>query len=185
MRKLLASLPVLAWLVSASLNLCLRSLLNAAGATVLVPLVSVADRAGRDVVSDVTGFAVVFAWGLVSALLIEPTKAAAHAARRSTALYSLLVAYQFVLFADTIRAHAFDWWRWLLSLTGIVVLPAFPGVQDVPSFHFPWMSCVVAVATAIAVFRSLPNGDHQADATAATPELDPPPALPRERTSSG
>jgi hypothetical protein len=169
MRMLLASLPVLGWLISVSLNLWLRSILNAAGATVLVPIISVSDRAGRDVVSDVTGFAVVVGWGLGCALLVEPTKAAVHSARRRVALYALLVGYQIVLFGDTIRAHAFDWWRWLLSLTGIATLPMFPTEQDAASFHFPWLSCALAVATAIAVFRSLANDNHEADVATTVP----------------
>lgn len=163
MRTLASLLPVFAWLLSVSLNLWLRSLLNAVGGTVLVPLVSVSDPAGRDVVSDVTGFALVVVWGLVCALLIEPTKAAAHAGRRPIAVYSLLVACQIVLFGDTIRAHAFDWWRWLLSLTGAVTLPTFPEAQDMPGFHFPWISCAMAVATAVAVFRSFANGRRQVE----------------------
>jgi hypothetical protein len=125
-----------------------------------------------------------FAWGLVCALLVEPTKAAAHGVRARAAVYALLVVYQIVLVGDTIRAHAFDWWRWVLWLAGLITLPTFSIDQDVASFHFPWISCASAIAAAVAVFRSTTNGSHRRDAAAVTAPKQPPPAL-GDRTSRG
>lgn len=159
MRALLSLLPSIAWLVSLSFSLWVRALLNGAGATVLVPLVSLPPESQGDVVSDVTGFAIVVGWALGCVLLVEPAKLAAArlATRFQLRTYGLLVSYQIILFADTIRSQTFDWWKWLLSLVGAVTLSPAASMYEVGGFHFPWLSCVVAAVAGLIVFWSLPK----------------------------
>ena len=162
MKTLLASLPLCAWAVSLSLVLWVRSFLSLAGATILVPLVSVPRSEQGDVVSDVTGFALVVAWGLLCMLLVEPAKAgtASFLGRRRGALYSLLLLYQVILLGDTVRTHAFDWWKWLLSLVGAATLAASSEMRDIAGFHFPWLSCAGAVAVGILFVAWAPKRAH-------------------------
>lgn len=90
-------------------------------------------------------------------LIVEPAKLAvpSFAARNPRRTYCLLVVYQIILFGDTIKAHAFDWWKWLLSLVGAATLTPATSIYEVAGFRFPWISGVVALATRCVLFWSL------------------------------
>lgn len=154
MKLLLRSLPAVTWIVALSCGVLVRTLLRHASETVLVPLVSLPKHSQGDIVSDVTGLVIVIGWALVSLLIVEPTKAlAARSEVSHRYAFPALVLYQIILFGDTIRAHAFDWWKWMLSLVGATTLTPANEMHEVAGFHFPWISLCAAVAATVLVFQ--------------------------------
>jgi hypothetical protein len=145
MSRFSPALPLAAWLGSTTLFVAAPFLRQHLSANATLPLVSLADSGG-DVVSSVEGLVIVLIWAFLSALIVEPAKfvSLVYFARRGGAVYLLLLFYQIILIADTVHAHAIDWWIWLLSLVKIGHRLTSREIHPVLSSRFPWVSLGMA-----------------------------------------
>lgn len=113
-----------------------------------LPLVALPPGATVDVRSSVPGLFVTLMIGGLSALCVEVSKVRIRGRRRGLT-FLVLVAYQFALMAEALRAYAQDWWVWLLSWLGFVDLSAVDWHKLFVPIPSPWLGLVwAAVASA-------------------------------------
>jgi len=159
MSRILATVPLVGWLVGFLFRVVFRWFFGPVEPRLLIPLVSLPGSEAGDVVSDIRWLVVAAGWSLLAVLLVEAAKVVL--VRRNqvhgTLVYVLLVAYQVILFVDLLRANAFDWWLWVLSLAGVYELRLVGNLDEIAGFRIPWISGVVALMTTAALFYIQPR----------------------------
>jgi hypothetical protein len=86
-----------------------------------LPRVSVPDGRAGDFASTVPALFMALVVGVFCLLLVEVAKYGVFRLNSGRA-YVLLVGYQMALFVEILRAHAPDWWTWMLSWLGLIDL---------------------------------------------------------------
>lgn len=119
-----------------------------------MPFLLTPRAAGGHVRSSVYYFVVILAAAAVSIAPIEISKFAMS--RRSALLYVALVLQQLVTVADVVRANAWDWWMFLLSVAHVHELDSWSWTDGHPSLAglWPWPSLMSGTCVALIIFAS-------------------------------
>jgi hypothetical protein len=116
-----------------------------------LPLVSLPAEEPTDIASSVP--LAVSALALVSmcALIVELAKFEVTRTLGGV-FYFTLIVYQLVLFIDGFRSYAYDWWLFLISLTGLRPLTSTVDLSQVSGVRVPWFSGIVLLAVLGAIW---------------------------------
>jgi hypothetical protein len=151
---LVVVLPLaISWLLAASVPV-ITSLpgWHPQGGAPEVPFLLTPGAAGGHVRSSVYYFVVILAAATVSIAPIEISKFAVS--RHSSLLYIALVVQQLVTAADVVRANAWDWWMFLLSVAHVHEVDSWSWTESHPSLIglWPWPSLVSGTTLSAVIY---------------------------------
>ena len=156
-RLLPVLLPLVAsWLMAASVPVITSAPgWHPQGQAPEIPFLLTPGASGLHVRSSVYYFIVVGALGAISILPIEVSKYLVGR-RRSRAAFLLLLSHQLVTLADVLRANAWDWWLYLLSVMHLYRIDDSSWMERHWSLNglWPWPSAISLVAVALILSRS-------------------------------